>query len=71
MEFECIIYEKNQEKGTAIVKLNRPKVMNAMNLDLVQDLRAAVDQVAELSAVTVEFARLAGELNTLVGQFKV
>ena len=29
MNFECIIYEKNQ--GIATIKLNRPKVLNAMN----------------------------------------
>ena len=29
MEFECIIYEK--EAGIAFIKLNRPKVLNAMN----------------------------------------
>ncbi|MBW1973628.1 MAG: enoyl-CoA hydratase/isomerase family protein, partial [Deltaproteobacteria bacterium] len=37
MLFECIIYEK--EDGIAIIKLNRPKVLNAMNKQLWLDLR--------------------------------
>ena len=32
MNFECIIYEKSQ--GVATIKLNRPKVLNAMNKQL-------------------------------------
>jgi enoyl-CoA hydratase len=32
MNFECIIYEKDQ--GIATIKLNRPKVLNAMNKQL-------------------------------------
>jgi enoyl-CoA hydratase/carnithine racemase len=29
MDFECIIYEK--EEAVATIKLNRPKVLNAMD----------------------------------------
>ena len=43
MEFECIIYEK--EDGVATIKLNRPKVMNAMNKQLWLDFQAALDDV--------------------------
>ena len=47
MNFECIIYEKNIEKGIAVIKLNRPQVMNAMNKQLWLDFREALDDVRE------------------------
>jgi len=40
MEFECIIYQK--EGGIAIIRLNRPKVLNAMNKQLWIDFQAAL-----------------------------
>jgi len=41
MHFKCIIYEK--EEGTAIIKLNRPKVLNAVNKQLWLDLQSALE----------------------------
>ena len=43
MDFECIIYEKAE--GIAIIKLNRPKVLNAMNKQLWLDFQAALEDV--------------------------
>ena len=43
MEFECIIYEK--EEGIATIKLNRPKVLNAMNKQLWLDFQVALEDV--------------------------
>jgi enoyl-CoA hydratase len=43
MDFECIIYEK--EDGIATIKLNRPKVLNAMNKQLWLDMQAALEDV--------------------------
>ena len=43
MEFECIIYEKKDNVAT--VKLHRPKVLNAMNIQMWRDLRSALDDV--------------------------
>ncbi|MBW1690762.1 MAG: enoyl-CoA hydratase/isomerase family protein [Deltaproteobacteria bacterium] len=43
MEFECIIYEK--EEGIATIKLNRPKVLNAMNKQLWIDFQVALEDV--------------------------
>jgi len=40
MPFEAIIYEK--ENGIAVIRLNRPKVLNAMNKQLWLDFRAAL-----------------------------
>jgi len=43
MDFECIIYEKQDR--LALVKLNRPKVLNAMNKQLWLDFQQAMDDV--------------------------
>jgi enoyl-CoA hydratase len=43
MEFECILYEK--EEGIATIKLNRPKVLNAMNKQLWLDFQDALEDV--------------------------
>jgi len=41
MNYECILYEKNQ--GIATIKLNRPKVLNAMSKQLWLDMQAALE----------------------------
>ena len=51
MDFECIIYEKAQ--GIAIIKLNRPHVLNAMNRQLWLDLQAALDDARQDPGVKV------------------
>lgn len=54
MDFECIIYEKSA--GIATIKLNRPKVLNAMNKQLWLDFQAALDDAqsdGEVKAVIV------------------
>jgi enoyl-CoA hydratase len=51
MNFECIIYEKNQ--GIAIIKLNRPKVLNAMNKQLWLDFQAALNDAKIDSEIKV------------------
>lgn len=43
MDFECIIYEK--EEGIATIKLNRTKVLNAMNKQLWLDFQMALEDV--------------------------
>ncbi|MBW2559382.1 MAG: enoyl-CoA hydratase/isomerase family protein [Deltaproteobacteria bacterium] len=43
MDFECIIYKK--EESIATIKLNRPKVLNAMNKQLWIDLQGALEDV--------------------------
>ncbi len=43
MNFDCILYEKKDR--VAIVKLNRPKVLNAMNKQLWLDFQAAMEDV--------------------------
>ena len=43
MDFECIIYEK--EEGIATIKLNRPKVLNALNKQMWLDFQVALGEV--------------------------
>ena len=51
MNYECILYEKN--KGIATIKLNRPKVLNAMNKQLWLDMQAALEDAKNDPNVTV------------------
>ena len=51
MNFECIIYEKSQ--GIAIIKLNRTKVLNAMNKQLWLDFQAALEDAKNDSEIKV------------------
>ncbi|MCB2145188.1 MAG: enoyl-CoA hydratase/isomerase family protein [Deltaproteobacteria bacterium] len=41
MELECVIYDK--QDGVAIIRLNRPQVLNAMNKRLWLDMQTALD----------------------------
>lgn len=41
MELECVIYQK--QGGVAEIRLNRPRVLNAMNKRLWQDIQAALE----------------------------
>ena len=43
MDFKCIIYEK--EERIALIKLNRPEVLNAMNKQLWLDFQVALEDV--------------------------
>ena len=55
MNFECIIYEKDH--GIAKIKLNRPKVLNAMNKQLWQDIQAALKDAkndADIKVLVIE-----------------
>ena len=51
MNFECIIYKK--EEGIATIKLNRPNVLNAMNKQLWLDLREALHDVRDDPEIAV------------------
>lgn len=45
MDYECIIYEKKDRVG--IIKLNRPKVLNAMNPQLWMEMQDALEIVKQ------------------------
>jgi enoyl-CoA hydratase len=51
MNFECIIYEKRE--GVAIITLNRPQVLNAMNKQLWLDVEQALADAREDDSVRV------------------
>ena len=55
MQFETVIYEK--EKNVALIKLNRPQVLNAENIQLVIDLVAALREAGndpEVKAIMIK-----------------
>lgn len=58
MDFECILYEKGD--GIAIIKLNRPKVLNAMNKRLWLDFQLAMEDVKNDPAIKVMIVTGAG-----------
>ncbi|WDP88470.1 MAG: enoyl-CoA hydratase/isomerase family protein [Desulfobacter sp.] len=43
MDYQCIIYEKKE--GIGLIRLNRPKVLNAMNQRLWQEIMDAFEQI--------------------------
>lgn len=51
MEFECIIFQK--QEGIATIKLNRTKVLNAMNKQLWLDFQAALQDVKDDPGIKV------------------
>ena len=51
MTFECIIYEKKE--NVAIITLNRPQVLNAMNKQLWLDVERALNDALEDKSVRV------------------
>lgn len=51
MDFECIIYEKQEH--LAVIKLNRPKVLNAMNKQLWLDFQSALEDAGEDTDIKV------------------
>ena len=56
MPFETIIYE--ELNAVAIIKLNRTKVLNAMNIQMWQDLARVLDDIrasAELQVVIMSW----------------
>jgi enoyl-CoA hydratase len=58
MDFECILYEKRD--GVAIITLNRPQVLNAMNKQLWLDMTEALRDAREDDAVKVVLLTGAG-----------
>ena len=49
MTYECILYEK--ANGVAVIRLNRPNVLNAMNKRMWTDLEAALDDALDDPAI--------------------
>jgi enoyl-CoA hydratase len=53
MEFKCIIYEKDKEKKTARLTINRPEVRNALNKAARREFRIVVEDVKKDKNVQV------------------
>jgi acyl-CoA synthetase (NDP forming) len=68
MEFDCILYEKRDNLAT--VKLQRPKVLNAMNSQMWSDLQAALDGVKNDPQIKVLFITGEGQRILLVSEAK-
>lgn len=51
MDLECIAYEKTD--GIAVIRLNRPRVLNAMNRRMWVDMEAAIEDARTDTAVKV------------------
>jgi enoyl-CoA hydratase len=51
MDLECVIYDKQDQ--VAVIRLNRPQVLNAMNKRLWQDMQTALADAREDDAIKV------------------
>jgi enoyl-CoA hydratase len=65
MNFENLIYEKRD--GIAYITFNRPKVLNALNRKTIEELRDALLDAREDSAVRVVILTGAGEKSFVAG----
>jgi enoyl-CoA hydratase len=65
MRFENLIYEKKE--GIAYITFNRPKVLNALNRKTIEELRDALLDAREDSAVRVLILTGAGEKSFVAG----
>src|ERR1035438_2491313 len=65
MSYENIIYEKNN--GIARITFNRPKVLNALNRRMVEELRAALQEARDDDGVRVLILTGAGEKAFVAG----
>lgn len=60
-QFEFIVYSKEIEKKYAIITLNRPEVMNALNLEIRKEILRALDLAERDDSVRVLVLTGAGE----------
>jgi enoyl-CoA hydratase len=65
MEFENTLYEKSE--GMATITINRPKALNALNKQAVQEISARLDEAEEDDAVKVIVITGAGDKGFCVG----
>src|SRR5216683_3294669 len=65
MTFETLVYEKKE--GIAYITFNRPKVLNALNRKTIEELREALRDAREDSAVRALILTGAGEKSFVAG----
>lgn len=68
-DFQNIIYEEKtgENRGIAVITFNRPKVLNAINQDLMQEFSRALDVVRKSSIIKVLVLTGAGEKAFVAG----
>jgi enoyl-CoA hydratase len=60
-KFEFIVFSENLEKKSATITLNRPEVMNALNLQMRKEILQVLDEVEKDDSVRVLILTGAGE----------
>ncbi|MFZ5632259.1 MAG: enoyl-CoA hydratase-related protein [Bacillota bacterium] len=65
MSYENLILEK--EENIALITINRPKVLNALNADLLKELEAVVDEIEQDDQVRVVIITGAGDKAFVAG----
>src|SRR5215467_14268604 len=65
MDFQNLLYEK--KNSIAYVTVNRPKVLNALNMATMEELRAAFTDVRNDSSIRVAILTGAGEKAFIAG----
>lgn len=65
MEFQNLLYEK--EDGVALITVNRPKALNALNIDTLLEIKTAVEKAAADDEVMVLVVTGAGEKSFVAG----
>ncbi|MCL6610024.1 MAG: enoyl-CoA hydratase/isomerase family protein [Peptococcaceae bacterium] len=65
MGYENLIYEK--EENIALITINRPKVLNALNADLLRELEAVVEEVEKDGEVRAVIITGAGDKAFVAG----
>lgn len=65
MSYETIIFEKDQ--SIAIIKINRPKALNALNSDVLKEIKDAVDNIKGDTSLKVLIFTGAGDKAFVAG----
>lgn len=65
MDFQNLLYEK--EDGVALITINRPKALNALNIDTLLEIKTAVEKAAADDEVMVLMVTGAGEKSFVAG----
>src|ERR1700730_14762513 len=60
-EFKYILYSRIEEKKYATITLNRPEVMNALNVEIRKEILSALDKAEKDGAIRAVVLTGAGE----------
>ncbi|WP_207732283.1 enoyl-CoA hydratase-related protein [Heliobacterium chlorum] len=65
MEMNYLLYE--EEEALAIVTINRPKALNALNSQVLEELKGLLDEIAQKDHISVVIVTGAGEKSFVAG----